>query len=413
MRPDEDITRGREAFAGRLWAEAHRCFAQANARTPLPVPDRERYAWSAVLVGLDDDFLQILEGLYQEHIDRGEDTRAARYAFWAGHRLSIMRETSRAGGWLARAERLVADKDCVERGYLLLPVVRRHQLRGDFAAAESAAAEAVAIADRFRDPDLAAFARALQGSMLLRNGKVERGFALIDEAMIAVTGGSVSPVLTGLIYCICIAGCSQLYVLDRAREWTAALAAWCEPQADRVAFQGTCLVHRAELMQLEGAWGEAIEEARRASSRLTREADSETAADALYEQAEVHRLRGEFAEAERVYREACQLGRDAQPGLALLRLAQGRTADALSAVRRALCETTTRLRRARLLPAQIEIALAAGECEEARTACVELESIAADYGTDVLRAMAAHARGAVLLALGEAEAALQPLRHAF
>jgi hypothetical protein len=199
---------------------------------------------------------------------------------------------------VARAERLIVNRDCVERGYLLLTVVGRNQVSGDFDAAGVVAAEAVAIADRFHDADLGAFARALQGHMLLRLGQVERGLALVDEAMVAVTSGDLNPVLTGLIYCISIAGCSQVYVLDRAREWTAALATWCEAQPDLVPFHGTCLVHRAELMQFGGAWREAIEEAERASTRVAATVDPETAADSLYQQGQVHRLRGDF-EAER------------------------------------------------------------------------------------------------------------------
>jgi DNA-binding CsgD family transcriptional regulator len=385
----------------------------ADARAPLPAPDLELFAWAAALIGRDDDFLRLMDRLYQEHLDRGHEARAARCAFWAGQRLSILREPGRAGGWLARAERLTVNKDCVERGYLLLAVVRQNQVSGDFDAAGVAAAEAAAIADRFRDPDLGAFARALQGNMLLRLGQVERGLALVDEAMVAVTSGELNPVLTGLIYCISIAGCSQVYVMDRAREWTAALATWCDAQPDLVPFHGTCLVHRAELMQFGGAWREAIAEAQRASERVAAKVDPETAADSLYQQAEVHRLRGDFQAAERAYRGASELGREAQPGLALLRLSQGRAADAVAAMRRVLRATNHRLRRARLLPAYVEIALAAGEGEEARRACDELGAIAADVGTDVLGAMAAHARGAVELADGHVEAALEPLRRAF
>jgi DNA-binding CsgD family transcriptional regulator len=409
----DDVERGREAYRNRAWAEAHRRFSVADARAPLPASDLELFAWAAALMGRDEDFLRLMDRLYQEHLDRGEEVRAARCAFWVGLRLSILKEPGRAGGWLARAERLTVNKDCVERGYLLLPVVRRNQVSGDFDAANVVAAEAAAIADRFRDADLGAFARAQQGNMLLSLGQVERGLALLDEAMVAVTSGELNPVLTGLIYCISIAGCSQVYLMDRAREWTAALATWCDAQPDLVLFNGTCLVHRAELMQLGGAWRDAIAEAQRASERVVAKVDPETAADSLYQQAEVHRLRGDFEVAERAYREASELGRDAQPGLALLRLSQGRAADAVTAMRRVLRATSHRLRRARLLPAYIEIALAAGEAEEARGACGELEAIASDVGTEVLGAMAAHARGAVELAAGRVEAALEPLRRAF
>jgi DNA-binding NarL/FixJ family response regulator len=400
------------AYRTRAWSEAHRLFADADQNASLAAADLELYAWSAALIGRDDEFIQILERVYRAHLDAGESLRAARCAFWAGQHLSVMRETARAGGWLARAERLAENQDCVERGYLLLPVVRRHNRGGNLDDAHAAAADAVAIADRFRDPDLGAFARALQGNLSLRLGQVERGLALLDEAMVAVTGGELNPVLTGLIYCTCIAACGTLYIMDRAREWTAALAAWCDAQPDLVPFNGTCLVHRAELLQIGGAWEDAIEEARRASARVTR-MDMETAADSAYQQAEVYRLRGDFVAAERSYREAGERGRDVQPGLALLRLAQGRVDDAVTAIRRVLATTDGRLLRARLLPAYVEIALRGGALEEARGACVELESIAADFGAEILNAMAAHARGTIELADGHPQAALDPLRRAF
>jgi tetratricopeptide (TPR) repeat protein len=233
---------------------------------------------------------------------------------------------------------------------------------------------------------------AFTGRVLLRQGRVESGLALLDEAMVAVTTGGLGPILTGLVYCSAIACCSQLYVMDRAREWTAALASWCESQPDLVPFSGACLVHRAELMQLAGSWPEAIEEAQRACDRA-RKVDWAANADSFYQQGEVHRLRGDFSAAESAYRSASELGREAQPGLALLRLAQGRKADAVNAIRGALSATSDRLNRARLLPAAVEIALAAGDVEEARRTCGELEQIAADFGTEVLGAMAAHARG--------------------
>jgi DNA-binding CsgD family transcriptional regulator len=354
-----------------------------------------------------------MERLYQLHLDGGDETRAARWAFWLGFRLMSTREMGRGSGWITRAQRLVEKTDCVEKGYLLLPTVHRLFAAGEFDEARVVAANAAAIADRFRDADLGAFARCLEGKVLLRQGQVARGLALLDEAMVAVTSGGLGPVLTGLSYCTAIACCSQLYVMDRAREWTEALAGWCAAQPDLVPFSGTCLVHRAELMQLAGSWREAIEQAQRASDRVSRKADWQATADSFYQQGEVHRLRGDFAAAERAYRSARELGREAQPGLALLGLAQGRAADAVTAIRGALSATSDPLHRARLLPAAVEIALAAGDTGDARRACDELETIAADFGTEVLGAMAAHARGAVELADGHAEAALEPLRRAF
>jgi len=412
-RKSDEIARARDGYARHAWAEAHRWFAAADKKAPLPVADLELYARSSSLLGRDDESFALMERLHQLHLDGGESAGAARAAFWVGFRLTGMKEMGRASGWFARAQRLVEKTDCVEKGYLLLPTVHRLLAAGDHDGARAAAAEAAAVGDRFRDPDLIALARCLEGKVLLRQGRVESGLALLDEAMVAVTTGRIGPVLTGLVYCNAIACCSQLYMMDRVREWTAALASWCQSQPDLVPFSGACLVHRAELMQLAGAWREAIEEAQRACDRVTRRVDWAANADSFYQQGEVHRLRGDFSAAERAYRSASELGREAQPGLALLRLAQGRKPDAVNAIRGTLSATSDRLNRARLLPAAVEIALAAGDVEEARRTCGELEQIAAAFGTEVLGAMAAHARGAVELADGHAEAALEPLRRAF
>ena len=412
-RKTDELARGRDCYRRQVWAEAHRCFSAADRRAPLDIADLELYAWSAGLTARDDEFLTLLERLYQLHTDRGESLRAARWAFWLGFRFSAQREFGRASGWLARAQHLTEHIDCVEKGYLLLPIAFRQQTSGDNAGALETAAEAARIGDRFADADLSAFARCAEGRVLLELGQVERGLALLDEAMVAVTTGGIAPLLTGLIYCTAIAGCSLVYVMDRAREWTAALSRWCAAQPDLVPFSGTCLVHRSELMQLAGSWLEAIEEARRASERVARRVDWQATANAYYQQGEVHRLRGDFAAAEQAYRSASEAGREAQPGLALLRLAQGRPQDAVSAVRGTLQATDRRLPRARLLPAAVEIALAAGDVDDARRFAGELQQIAADFGTEVLGAMAAHALGAVALAEGRSEAALEPLRRAF
>ena len=245
----------------------------------------------------------------------------------------------------------------------------------------------------------------------MQQGQVKRGLALLDEVMVAVTAGELSSLVTGLMYCSVIQACQEVYAFGRAREWTAALARWCEEQPEMVAFTGVCRVHRAEIMQLRGAWQDAIEEAQRARER-SEGIDQRAAAAAFYQQAEVHRLRGEFAAAEEAYRNASQWGREPQPGLALLRLVQGRSDAAAAAIRRVVSATTHRLQRSRLLPAYVEIMLTVGDIQEARGASSELEEIAETFEIDVLRAMAAQARGAIDLAEGDTRAALVPLRRA-
>ena len=228
--------------------------------------------------------------------------------------------------------------------------------------------------------------------MLLKQGRVKEGLALLDEAMVAVTTGELSPIPTGLVYCAVILACQEVYELGRAREWTSALSRWCADQPDLVAFTGRCLVHRAEIMQLEGAWPDALEEARRASHRFV-ETRNPAAGLALYRQGELHRLQGEFEAAEAAYREASRSGWEPQPGLAQLRLAQRRKGAAAAAIRRAAGEIAEPLKRAGLLAAYVEIMVAVDDLDDARAACRELGEIAESYDSRMLAAMVEQARG--------------------
>ena len=231
--------------------------------------------------------------------------------------------------------------------------------------------------------DLLWLARDDQGCALIKQGRVAAGLRLVDEVLVAATAGELSPIVTGIVYCNTIAFCRDAYELRHAREWTEALTRWCDAQPEMVAHNGLCLVHRAEIMQLRGAWEDALEEARRAAERFTRGVLNQLACGkAHYREGEIHRLRGEFGAAEDAYREASRCGFEPQPGLALLRLAQGNGDAAAAAIRRAVGETTQPLKRAALLPAYVEIMLAVGERERASAGCRELEELAERQESD-------------------------------
>jgi DNA-binding NarL/FixJ family response regulator len=410
---DADLHRARECCQRRAWGEAHQLLSLADQRAPLAVQDLERLATAAYLLGRDIESHRYLERAHHAHLDQGDPPGAARAAFWLSLTLLLRGESAQANGWLARGERLIEGRDCVEHGYLLLPAAEQRLVERNADAAFTAAGHAAEMGARFHDADLTACARHLQGRALIRQERIQPGLGLLDEAMIAVSSGELSPIVTGLIYCSVIDTCQQVFALSRAREWTLALTRWCEQQSELVAFTGTCLVHRAAVMQFQGAWGDAMIEARHACEPGSRPGEWKPPAEALYRQGEIHRLRGEYGAAEEAYRQASGLGSEPQPGFALLRLAQGRTDAAGAALGRVLAAATDPLHRAGLLPAYVEIVLAAGQLEEARSASEELEQIARRYPTDVLHAMAAHARGAVELTQGEAHAALGALRLAF
>jgi DNA-binding CsgD family transcriptional regulator len=412
---NNELERGRESYAARAWKPAYEALTHADRRSPLEANELELLAASAYMLGRDDDYLDALERAHQGHLDAAEVLRAVRCAFWVGLNRMLRGEMSLATGWFARAERLLEreERDCVERGYLLIPVLLQALAAGDWEGARATAAGAAEVAERFGDSDLLALAGHEQGHALIRQGRLEDGLRLLDEAMVAATAGELSPIVTGLVYCSVIGHCHDLYELRRAREWTDALWQWCEQQPDMVAHTGVCLVHRAEVLELRGEWGDALEEARRARERCAQGMVNEMAVgQAVYLEGEVHRLLGEFAAAEEAYREASRYGFEPQPGLALLRLAQGNGDAAAAAIRRVLRETSDPLKRARLLRGSVEVMLAIADIEEAQGACRELEDISAAHGGVVLGAMSAGARGAVALAEGDAGAALVTLRQA-
>lgn len=405
---------GRESYERRAWAAAHEALSAADRASVLAAPDLERLALAAYLIGRDDEYLALQERVYHAHLQAGASTSAARAAFWIALRLLLRGDVGQAHGWLGRARRLVdgAAAECAERGYLLLAEAQLNIMAGGWRVASDSAEAAASIGERFSDPDLVATARHLTGLIRLQMGQVREGLALLDEAMVAASAGELSPLVTGLIYCSVIEGCQEVYALERAREWTLVLADWCAAQPEMVAFAGVCSVHRTEVLQLRGAWPQAMLEARRAIGRCERVNRRATGA-AYYQLAELHRQRVEFAEAEDFYRRASQFGWDVQPGLALLRLAQLQLEASARSIRAALGAASGRSRRARLLPAFVEIMVAAGATDEAAEACRELDEVALFFCSGALAALSAEAKGRVLLAQGDALAALRHLREAF
>ena len=409
----EELERGRESYARSAWATAYESLARVDELEPLAVQDLELLAISTYMLGREDEWLQLMERACRECAGAGEQRLAARCAFWIGMHLFLRGEMGPGTGWLGRAGRLLdGEGECVERGYMLMPVAFQHEAEGDYDGAAATAAAAVELGEQFGDQDLFSLATFGQGDILVRHGRVREGLVLLDEAMVGATTGELSPIVTGIVYCGVIMACEEVYDVRRAREWTAALRRWWEQQPDLMAFTGRCLVHRAQLMHLQGAWPEALEETDRANRRFEKSMNQDAAAKAAYLQGEVNRLRGDFAAAEEAYRRASQLGLEPQPGWSLLRLAQGKADAAAAAIRRVVGETTDSLRRGGLLPAYVEIMLRIGELEEARDGSQELEQIAAECDSDLLRACAAQALGAVDLAAGDATRALASLREA-
>ena len=371
------LTQGREAYAKRAWLEAYESLSAAERHVALEAPDAELLATCVFMLGRDEESVAWLERAHQQHLERRDSLRAVHCAVWIGLNLASRGQIGPATGWLGRAQRLLENEgECAERGYLLLPVMFQHEAAGDFAAAAEAAEQAARIGERFGDPDLFALAIHGQGHMLIKDGRVREGLALLDEAMVAVTAEELSPIVAGLVYCGVILACQEVYEVRRAREWTTALSRLVRRAA------GHGRVHRP-LPRAPGRDHAAATAPGRtrwrrrggpASASPRRESGGRPG---LYRQGELHRLQGEFAAAEEAYREASRLGWEPQPGLALLRLAQGRREAARGGDPPGARRDHGAARSGRaLLPAYVEIMLAAGDVEARARPARELEELA-------------------------------------
>jgi len=408
------VAAGREAFERGAWATAYGAFTAADRETPLAPNDIERLAVAARLVERDAEAVALMERAHGEYLSAGDVEGAARTAFWIGFTLLFQGEGARSSGWLGRAARLLDDAalDSVVRGHLRMAAAIRCIGARQLDDALAAFREAAAIGARFGDSTLVSFSRMGEGRVLIKQGQIPFGVALLDEVMVGATAGEIVAHSVGDLYCSVLDACHEIYDLRRAQEWTDALSRWCASNPELVAHRGQCLVHRAEVLQLHGAWPDALDEVRRACDRLADRPGRRAAGAAYYQRAELHRLRGELAEAEAAYREASAFGQSPQPGLALLRLAQGQRDAAAAAIRGAMTEVRAHAARARVLGAAVEILLAVGDVAAARAAAAELADIAAALDAPFLHALAAQAAGVVCLAAGDTQAALGGLRRA-
>jgi ATP/maltotriose-dependent transcriptional regulator MalT len=410
-----DLDRARDAYARRAWREVVERLESAGTEGELAIEDLERLSVALHMMGRSGDSQRTLEQAHLAALRVGDPIRAARHAAYLVMSFAELGEFAQAGGWHGRATRLIeeAGVDCVERAMLLVPAALQAREEGRIEESLGMFDEVVAAASRFNDPDLRAIGCLGRGETLIALGEVQRGIALLDEAMVAVTTGEVMPINVGIVYCGTIEAFQNVFELGRAQEWTAALNRWTDSQPDAVPFRGRCLVFRSEIHRLHGRWADAVEEVGRARESLLRPPPKPAVGEAYYLQGELHRLRGEFTAAETAYREASSWGRRPDPGFALLRLAQGDHPAATGAIRQALDEADP-VARPKLLAPFVEIMVAAGEIGPAAEAARELAAIGKSGGQPpLLRALAARAEGLVQLAKGDPASALVFLRRAW
>jgi len=388
----------------------------ADATPPAGEPtgdELERVAVAAYLAGDDHASTAAWEQAHTRFATVGQPSDAARCAFWSGLAHLLRGDHGPAAGWLARAGRYAEEDgpDCPTAGLLLVPAFLRSLGAGDCAEAHDIADAMLAIGRRTGDHDVLGFGLLCSGEALVALSRPSEGLRSLDEAMVSVTAGELSAVASGIIYCAVIETCVDVFDLRRAAEWTDALDRWCAAQPGLVPFRGQCLVHRSQVLQARGAWADAAEEANRACERLAATAHP-AVGTALYQLGEVHRVRGELAEAEAAYRQASHHGRDPEPGLALLRLAAGEVDAAVAAVERALETTHGRREHLAALTAAVDVFLAAGRIEDARQIAADLQARAQAEAPLPVAAHAGFARAGVALADGDAVAARDGFRAA-
>jgi class 3 adenylate cyclase len=411
--PPDPVEAGRAALARHEWRDAFELLSQADREAELPGADLEALSSAAFFSARADVELEVKERAFKAYQAEGNETRAAFFALDLARTYGYAGKPSIASAWLRRAERILGgDGDTYAHGYLAMTRSEAAAAAGDTDAALALAERAVSIGDRVADGDLKAFALSNLGSLKIATGDTPDGLALMEEASFAAVNGELSPFATGVTACRMISACRDLTDYRRASEWIEATEKYCKRQS-LAGFPGVCRIHRAEVTAVSGAWERAEEELERATTELEDYRAVPPQADGFYAIGDIRRLRGDLKGAEEALREAHVRGRTPQPALALIRLAEGKVQAAAAAINTAVADRTwDRWARSRLLPAQVEISIAAGDVERARTAVDELIEIVEGYPSPALDAGRQAALGRVLLAEGDATGAIRELRSA-
>ncbi len=409
----DPLLAGRAAIAGHAWREAFELFSRADRERALAGADLESFSQAAFFSGQAPLGLELKERAFKAQLAEEDQVRAAFLALDIAHDYGMTGRISIASAWLRRGEKLLEGKpESYAHAYLALDRSEAARATGNIDEALAQAEKAVQLATTARHPDLQAAALTNFGSLRIATGATTDGIAMMEEASVAAVNGELSPIATGVACCRMIAACRDLTDYRRASEWTEATEQWCQRQSVG-GFPGVCRIHRAEVVAIGGGWDRAEVELRQAADELAGYNADTPQADGLYALGDIRRLKGDYEGAEAAFREANGLGRTPQPGLALIRLAEGNVKSAAAGINSALGdETWDQWARVRLLPAQVEIAIAAGDVGLARRAAEELGQIIETYKSPALEAGRRQALGRVLLAEGAATSAATEFRGA-
>jgi class 3 adenylate cyclase len=410
---EDRVQQGRDAYRRHAWHDAFDSLREADSEAALSPEDLALLAESAWFAGDPDAAVGARERAYAGYLEQGDKCHAAEMALQLAASHFDRLETAIGNGWFGRAKRLLeqTSDECAAHGWQATALAYRAIRTGDTEEALRQAKLAQDIGERLAKPAIQFLGIQQQGYALVAMGRVDDGLALIDESTVAAVSGELDPLTTGRIYCATINVCRSLADWRRALEWTDAAERWCHQQGVS-GFPGVCRVHRAEIMHFRGSWADGEREAKRACEELSRY-DLPLSGEAQYAVGEVRLGVGDLQGAREAFRQAHQLSRTPEPGMSLLRLAQGDASGANLSIKRALAGVESRsFIQAKVLPAAVEIGLAAGDLDSVAQHVAQLEQIAGSFRTTAVIAAADYARGLYLLARGDAATALASLHHA-